>query len=73
VFSSLPLPAAAPSSQRPRRGDQPAAQDFDLAQKLGRECRFAPNTVISRIAVGMQVYITDALLRRVGEHHRLFV
>jgi hypothetical protein len=32
-------------------------QSLDLSQKLGRECRFAPETLVTRIAPEAQVHI----------------
>ena len=46
-------------------------QSFNLPQKLGRECRFVPETFISRVAAETQVHITGSRLQGASENTQL--
>jgi hypothetical protein len=44
---------------------------FDLPQKLGRDCRFAPEALVSRIAPQAQVHVTCSCLKGSPEDTQL--
>jgi hypothetical protein len=46
-------------------------EGLDLSQKLGRECRFAPETFISRVAAETQVHVTDSRFEGSSENTQL--